>query len=994
MTSSSTKIHAFHPYVDAAYAAVHQWLVRQQGACGYRRIDYTGENVARSLREASLLHSAFQYYTLFPAHYFKVVHALDEILGPRMLVDWLSRAPHLCVLDIGCGAGAASAALVAGILRLQDDGALVHPVKVFCLGVDPNQFSLQIYFKLMQDLKARVDPTRVQLEYVIEPRGIHDGILDVMRALTQRREQWNQPYIPHVLAMQINVVSPLGGEHEARRQVHSMFKDLGVGPDALIDDFDQFGQKEALAYKDLFDRVPIDHLHIITVGTDETSLASRVQDMGQAIEQTFSGGRHDVEKINDAKHEVKYSNPASSYWVERLRRPSYLSNYYLHFVTITSAALRDDAEWNGVVSEENLKLAWARARHHLLNESLADEVELRLFEHNLDRNIAQLKEDLFAYAQEVVRTDRRFAYKFPKASHVRPRGLSSIEETILSIAIIQHLGKRADGLKGHSYAYSISKGRDTEYLYEPWFKAYQGRFLADARRFAQDYEDCVIVQADIKSFFTRIIQERLIELATKELRVDSERIKWLLRLLLSKDIDDHEVGQGLVQGNPDSGFYANIYLVDLDSRFADHNEWGLRFFRYVDDMIFIIPHRSQVRPVLETLREELSKTGLELNEDKTEIYTDVSAFLAATSDDLLESLSERSASVLNAIWIMDRNQRTTFREAFLQAGEPWWHGIGIYNDCLRSIAIFEGIEHLSRKVYRYLFNSLRRTRDLKRESELSLPPLPSEATIESVGEWSLQFQGSNLEWHSDKDELRGILIELFRESWRALSLPLRERGSERKLTRHLRFAVNKLGELGFGELHEAVTAVLCDQPWLIREPAATIAALALQNFPQDIERILHHYELGFTPIDEFMRAVTLRAMRYMPQLTLAQWKMLTEYTTSASVVESLLASETWLYLGDRSKLLVSDQEIQSLNCALRRRPPIPLRLRKNYLLILKRFDPVGLTDDVEADRHELLREMRDIASEVGEADLFDEREPDVIRRSYYSGREPDDGGLY
>jgi hypothetical protein len=46
----------------------------------------------------------------------------------------------------------------------------------------------------------------------------------------------------------------------------------------------------------------------------------------------------------------------------------------------------------------------------------------------------------------------------------------------------------------------------------------------------------------------------------------SSRVEWLLRILFSHDIDEHEAGLGIVQGNIGSGFFANLYLIDLDAR--------------------------------------------------------------------------------------------------------------------------------------------------------------------------------------------------------------------------------------------------------------------------------------------------------------------------------------------------------------------------------------------------------------------------------------------
>ena len=101
----------------------------------------------------------------------------------------------------------------------------------------------------------------------------------------------------------------------------------------------------------------------------------------------------------------------------------------------------------------------------------------------------------------------------------------------------------------------------------------------------------------------------------------SARIEWLLKLLFSRDLDEHEVGKGIVQGNLASGFFANLYLVDLDARFGPNNEWNVRFFRFVDDMVFVVPDREHVEDVISALTNELEKLGLEPNLEKTQYYS-------------------------------------------------------------------------------------------------------------------------------------------------------------------------------------------------------------------------------------------------------------------------------------------------------------------------------------------------------------------------------------
>lgn len=986
MNSAAETYRTFHQHVQAAYSSVYAWL-DSEGATRYKTIEWEG--ITRSLYGTTLQDCANVYHGIFHAHYFKVLHTLEAVVGFDRLLGWLRHNPYICVVDIGCGAGAGSAAFIGSILRLLDEGLLTHPIEVLCVGVDPNICALGLYNRLLSDLQTRVLAEGITLSHRVHAEPIPGAILPVIQTLRKVREDRAQPFLPHVLAMQVNIVSPLSNDHVQRAALRDELHSLGVGVDAFLDQQVDFGEPEALAYRQFFEQIPIDNIHLLTVATDNDPCPQRLQEMGIALKKTFSGGRHRVDEFGEGSQLVCYANPSGSFWRRKGYRRAPPVTFFVHAASITSESLSDDSQWQALIADDNLRLAWARARHHILAESIADEVEIRVFDRNLEQNLVRLKEQLLAYAQEIIPSDQRLSYSFPKKSGVRPRGLSAVGEAILSAAILQQLGSRADRLKGESYAYSLSKRRPSEYLYESWFSAYQ-RYLFKARKVALECEGCAIIQVDIRSFFERIVQRQLLELASKELRTASPRIEWLLRLLLSKEIDAHEEGRGLVQGNIDSGFYANIYLSDVDMRFASGNEWNVTFLRYVDDMVFIVPNPNAIADVIDALRHELNQLGLELNEEKTETYDDASSFVEAITDHLLEELSAESDAVFNPLWIMD----DTCREVFLRASSQsdslwWWYGLGVYQKCLRELGVYADLPRLSRKIDRYLRNVSLRKRDIKRVAELSLPTLPRREDLETLSNWATQFEQYNAEWLSDKERLLDKVEKLVQDSWSQLQLPDASPNGQRTLLRRLHFGVNKLIQLGSGIAGPLLAEILCKSAWLVRSPSAVAEGLAVQGRSSDVDTVLAYHAESGSPTSEFVRVVTLRALRFLPTITTSQWQNIVRYSTSGSSVERLLATETWLYLGDTCRDLVTDEDVSALKNAASASPSQGSRLRKNYVLLLGRYDasalaPIGSEDD------EILRDVYELSAE-GSLDLFDEPEPDLIRRSYYSGRDPDDG---
>ncbi len=170
-----------------------------------------------------------------------------------------------------------------------------------------------------------------------------------------------------------------------------------------------------------------------------------------------------------------------------------------------------------------------------------------------------------------------------------------------------------------------------------------------------------------------IIRDNLKQFSTEQLS-RSPRVEWLLKVLFARDIDEHEAGKGIVQGNIASGFFANLYLIDLDARFGPGNEWNVKFFRYVDDMIIVVPDPENVEAVLTELENELERDeiGLELNRSKTEYFTSIADFLKATEkDETLDNLQQEFQSWLNCLWILDEQHRQVFRKAYNESHAEW-----------------------------------------------------------------------------------------------------------------------------------------------------------------------------------------------------------------------------------------------------------------------------------------------------------------------------------
>lgn len=132
-------------------------------------------------------------------------------------------------------------------------------------------------------------------------------------------------------------------------------------------------------------------------------------------------------------------------------------------------------------------------------------------------------------------------------------------------------------------------------------------------------EDCSILKLDIKGYFMSMNQlilygkvRVIIERFRDKVPFDADLILWLLRKIIfhnhtrhcrikgnrddwiglptSKSLFHAEPGCGFPIGNLTSQLFGNIYLNDFD-HFAAHSLPGVRYGRYVDDMLFV--HRDK-----------------------------------------------------------------------------------------------------------------------------------------------------------------------------------------------------------------------------------------------------------------------------------------------------------------------------------------------------------------------------------------------------------------
>jgi hypothetical protein len=187
-------------------------------------------------------------------------------------------------------------------------------------------------------------------------------------------------------------------------------------------------------------------------------------------------------------------------------------------------------------------------------------------------------------------------------------------EALAEVALLDACSKAGKAFRSAKevYSYHFPNRSSVEGAFVPYFQLFsarQARIGEVCKRLTRHW----VLYADIKQFYPSITSTRAMKAWERACEESTLEVGWkeFGRLLLNRQFS---LKKGLLVGPSFSHLIANLVLRDLDTEMA--KAFPGRYFRYVDDFVFIVPpkHKGETTSLL---KKSLAELGLRLHPKKT-----------------------------------------------------------------------------------------------------------------------------------------------------------------------------------------------------------------------------------------------------------------------------------------------------------------------------------------------------------------------------------------
>ncbi len=236
-----------------------------------------------------------------------------------------------------------------------------------------------------------------------------------------------------------------------------------------------------------------------------------------------------------------------------------------------------------------------------------DKVSVKMFEANLEDNLAALMKDIKSGRFLPKPLRRVHILKDPRTKEKRPIGIPIVRDRVAQEILRRLLAPIFEPMFHHC-SFGFIKNRNCHMAIEKLLKMHREGFV-------------FVLDADIKGFFDNIPQCVIMDLISREV-ADGNILRLVQRFLDCGVMEDgvyKPTTVGTPQGGVISPLLANIVLNRLDWEL--HNA-GYRFARYADDFVVVTKSAKQAQEALSLVTQVVeNELGLQLSPEKTHVTT-------------------------------------------------------------------------------------------------------------------------------------------------------------------------------------------------------------------------------------------------------------------------------------------------------------------------------------------------------------------------------------
>ena len=226
--------------------------------------------------------------------------------------------------------------------------------------------------------------------------------------------------------------------------------------------------------------------------------------------------------------------------------------------------------FNQIISYENVRLAWIKARRHKTSKNV-----VKNFSKNVNKNLFIVQKNLkskpailSSYSQfTIYEPKERLISVVPFIDRVMHHAIMNVLEPVFEKQFIFHTYACRKGKGSHkAIKYAFSKAKNCEYF----------------------------LKLDVKKYFENIDHNILKRKLSKIIK-DKDCLDLLFDI-----IDSFSTEKGLPIGNLTSQFFANLYLSELD-HFVLENLKPSGYCRYMDDFILFSNSKIDLKKMLNSI---------------------------------------------------------------------------------------------------------------------------------------------------------------------------------------------------------------------------------------------------------------------------------------------------------------------------------------------------------------------------------------------------------